>query len=80
MKSMSYVSVRESTEKGIIQNGRQNKVVLILYGTILIAMGCKENNHAMVVKKELWQKSIGKILDKSTLNNKNNKILIEKSH
>ena len=42
----------------VIQNGRQNEVVVITYVTVPIATGYKENKACRGGKKEAWQKSI----------------------
>ena len=42
----------------VIQNDRQNEVVVITYVTVPIVTGYKENKACRGSKKEAWQKSI----------------------
>ena len=53
------MAVRESPKKTIvIQNGRQNEVAVITYATVSIEHALAVKIHALVVKKEVWQKSV----------------------
>ena len=42
----------------VLQNGRQNKVVVIMNAAVLTEHAVAVKIHAVMVKKEAWQKSI----------------------
>ena len=42
----------------VIQNGRQDEIAVIMYATLSIEHAVAVKIHAVVVKKEMWQKSI----------------------